>query len=110
MELFWEKVLGLRISKKLVEVCNNWGFNIHYYNSVSQEIRSVYRSDTTLCNFIEQSPQAKQASNSWIKKLTTLTRDSGQPFIDKCPVGLPALIVPIFNTDTCLGYVMAVGE
>ncbi|MEK6584204.1 MAG: sigma 54-interacting transcriptional regulator [Nitrospirota bacterium] len=109
MELFWEKVLGLRISKKLVEVCNNWGFNIHYYNSIGQEIRSVYRSDTTLCNFIEQSPLAKQASNSWIKKLTTLTRDSKQPFIDKCPSGLTGLIVPIFNNDNCLGYVMAVG-
>lgn len=109
MELFWEKVLGLRISKKLVEVCNNWGFNIHYYNSIGQEIRSVYRSDTTLCNFIEQSPPARQASNSWIKKLTTLTKDSRQPFIDKCPAGLTALIVPIFNNDNCLGYVMAVG-
>ena len=109
MELFWEKVLGLRISKKLVEVCNNWGFNIHYYNSIGQEIRSVYRSDASLCNYVEQSPLAKEACNNWIKKLTTETVESRQPVIERCPIGLTGLMVPIFNNDNCLGYVMAVG-
>ena len=109
MELFWEKVLGLRISKKLVEVCNNWGFNIHYYNSLGQEIRSIYRSETTLCNFVEQAPAAKQTCNNWVKKLSLLTKESKQPAIEKCPFGLTALMVPIFNNENCLGYVMAVG-
>ncbi len=109
MELFWEKVLGLRISKKLVEVCNNWGFNIHYYNSIGQEIRSVYRSDTSICNFVEESPLAKQACSNWIKKLTAETLESRQPSVDRCPTGLTGLMVPIFNNENCLGYVMASG-
>lgn len=109
MELFWEKVLGLRISKKLVEVCNNWGFNIHYYNSIGQEIRSVYRSETSLCSFVEQSPLGKQALSNWIKKLTESTLESKQPSTDRSPTGLTGLMVPIFNNDNCLGYVMASG-
>ncbi len=109
MELFWEKVLGLRISKKLVEVCTNWGFNIHYYNSIGQEIRSVFRSDTSLCNFIEESPLAKEACNNWIKKLITQTLESRNPAIDKSPAGVIGLMVPIFNNENCLGFVMADG-
>ncbi len=109
MELFWEKVLGLRISKKLVEVCNNWGFNIQYFNSIGQEIRSIYRSDASLCNFVEQSPLGKQACSNWIKTLTAETLASKQPLIGRCPTGLIGLMVPIFNNENCMGYVMASG-
>lgn len=109
MELFWEKVLGLRISKKLVEVCNNWGFNIRYFNSIGQEVRSVYRSDGTVCSLIEQTPAGKQDCDLWIKKLTLQTKETRQSVIDRCPVGLTALMVPILNSDDCLGFVMAAG-
>ena len=109
MELFWEKVLGLRISKKLVEVCNNWGFNIRYFNSIGQEIRSVYRSDTTVCSLIEQTPAAKQVCDSCIKKFTLEAKESRHPTIEKCPAGLTTIIVPIFNQDNCLGFVVAAG-
>ncbi len=109
MDLFWEKVLGLRISKKLVEVCNNSGFNILYFNSIGQEIRSVYRSEETLCNLIECTPAAKQLCDRWIKKLIADAKESRRPLIEKCPVGLSALMVPIFNHDDCLGYVTAAG-
>jgi len=109
MELFWEKVLGLRISRKLVEVCNNWGFNIRYFNSVGHEIRSVYRSDDTVCSLLEHTPSSKQECDLWIKRLTLETKESRKPIIDRCPGGLMALMVPIFSSDNCLGYVMAVG-
>lgn len=109
MELFWEKVLGLRISKKLVEVCNNWGFNIRYFNSIGQEIRSVYRSDSTVCSFIEQMPGLKRECDLWIKRLSQQTKESRQPVIERCPVGLTGIMVPILNSENCLGYVMATG-
>lgn len=110
MELFWEKVLGLRISKKLVEVCNNWGFNIRYFNSLGQEIHNSYRSDETVCSFLEGIPEIKKnLCDPWIKKLQQETEESGTPVIDKCPFGLTALMVPIIHRDECLGYVMAAG-
>ncbi|HBI23901.1 MAG TPA: nitrogen fixation protein NifA [Nitrospiraceae bacterium] len=109
MELFWEKVLGLRISKKLVEVCNNWGFNIRYFNSIAQEIRSVYRSESTVCSFIEQIPAAKHECDLWIKKISVETKESKKPVVAKCPTGLTALMVPIINNENCIGYVMATG-
>ena len=109
MELFWEKVLGLRISKKLVEVCNNWGFNIRYFNSHAQEIKSIYKSENTLCGLIEQNPQAKHEADLCIKKLAQEAKDSKRSLIEKCPAGLTVLVVPIINNDNCLGFVMAVG-
>jgi len=109
MELFWEKVLGLRISKKLVEVCTTWGFNIRYFNSIGQEIRSVYRSDTTACSFIEHTPAAKQVCDICIKKISQAAKESRQSAIEKCPAGLTVLVVPILNQDDCLGFVVAAG-
>src|SRR3989304_1654297 len=109
MELFWEKVLGLRISKKLVEVCTPWGFNIRYFNSIGQEIRSVYRSDTTACSLIEHTPAAKQVCDICIKKISQAEKESRQSAIEKCPAGLTVLVVPILNRDDCLGFVVAAG-
>ena len=109
MELFWEKVLGLRISKKLVEVCNNWGFNIRYFNSLGKEIHSVYRADNTACSLLESIPETKQTCNEWIKVLQEEAKRSEKPVITTCPFGLTALMVPIINRGECLGYVMATG-
>ncbi|MDD5435039.1 MAG: sigma 54-interacting transcriptional regulator [Nitrospira sp.] len=109
MELFWEKALGLRISKKLVEVCNNWGFNIRYFNSHAQEIKSIYKSENTLCGLVEQTPLAKHEADICIQNLAQAAKDSKHSLIDKCPAGLTTLVVPIMNNDNCLGYVMAVG-
>lgn len=109
MELFWEKALGLRISKKLVEVCNNWGFNIRYFNSLGHEIKSVYKSENTLCSLIEQIPLVKHECDLWIKRLFQEAKDSKRSSIHKCPAGLTALIIPIINNENCLGYVMADG-
>lgn len=109
MELFWEKVLALRISKKLVEVCNNWGFNIRYFNSLGQEIKSIYKSANTVCGLVEQAPLAKHECELWIKKIALEAKESKKSLIAKCPAGLIALLVPIINNDNCIGYVMAVG-
>jgi len=109
MDLFWEKGLGLRISKKLSEVCNNWGFNMRYFDSIGQEIRSGYISDSTICSLIEQIPAAKQECDLCIKNLSLYTKESRQATITKCPAGLMTLMVPVYNHYNCLGYIMAEG-
>jgi transcriptional regulator with PAS, ATPase and Fis domain len=109
MEIFWEKVLNLRISKKLSEVCNQWGFNLRYLDPSYREIRSINRQEETLCRWVEHHPPAKTLCDAWVKALAQETQRRKQTSVDTCPAGLVTILVPMIIQDECLGYLVAEG-
>src|SRR3972149_6330918 len=101
MEISWEKVLNLRISKKLAEVCNQWGFNIRYLNSSFQAVHVATRQENTLCHWIEHHPKAKVLCDQWLHAQGQQAREGRKSSMDICPAGLLAIIVPMMDQDGC---------
>lgn len=109
MDISWERVLNLRISKKLAEVCNQWGFNLRYLNASFQEIHAISRQEQSLCRWVEHYPNAKTRCDQWMRSQAQKACAERRPFLDACPAGLTTIIVPMMSQEQCRGYLVAEG-
>lgn len=105
----WERVLDLRITKKLTEVCNSLGgLSIKFLDKTFNEKKYfVNVEERKLCQLSHARAGGKDRCKKWIKDALSEASRKKKAIINRCPAQLTQIVIPIINKSKGIGYVVA---
>ena len=109
-EVDWERLLSLRVSWKLAELCNRLGeIRIKVYDHQHREQKCLPSSPEGLCTICQEIPELKTLCLQNRNLAIQQAFEKKQTIQYQCPAELTSLVIPMDMEGHLLGYLVSSG-